>query len=132
MTITQKLKLFTLPGHWARLRTAMHALGKVDDAAGKLDPEYASALYILCADQAFWQSARKHVSRHGIDIDALLKTAHATSEGVLVRLAGNLFSGCEDLNALELLYLDESNFHMALSAIWIRYHGLPDQEGGEA
>ena len=104
--------------HKQRLFAAMQQIGKI--YAGKLDPEYAAALYILTADAGSWQQASSYVSRHGIDIEALLDLPHASSEGVLLRLAGNLFNDQQHLDPLEFLRLDDHNFQIALTALILR------------
>lgn len=111
------------PSHKTRLLDAMQALGKVD--GGVLDPEYASALYILTADAGIWNRARGYISNRGIAIEEMLKREDFSGGyEVLVKLAGNLFNGNEHIDPLEFLRLDESNFLLALSAIMIRRHGL--------
>ncbi len=114
---------FTSAGHQQRLFAAMQQIGKID--AGKLDPEYAAALYLLTAHTGTWQKAQKYVSRHGIDLQTLLDEVHF-SRGylVLIKLAGNLFNNHQHLDPLEFLRLDEHNFLLALTALIVRRAGL--------
>src|ERR1051326_7471917 len=101
----------------------MHQIGKID--AGKCDPEYAAALYILTVDYATWDKSNGFVKRTGIDMDAILHASiFSSGETILVLLAGNLFNEQQSANPIELLHLDESNFHLALDAIKIRRYGL--------
>lgn len=98
---------------------AMRQHGKID--AGKLDPEYAAAFYILTADTGTWRKASEYVSRHGIDMETMLEEVDFSSGYVvLVKLAGNLFNNQQHLDPLEFLRLDERNFHLALTALILR------------
>lgn len=123
---------FKSAAHPERLLTAMQGIGKIYD--GKLDNEYAAALYILTADAATWSKASDYVSRRGIRFADLLEEADF-SHGhlLLVKLAANLFFS-RDLTAHTLEHapevvvgpvdlvrtLDETNFKLALSAIQLR------------
>lgn len=114
---------FTSPEHQQRFLGAMQQLGKID--AGKLDPEYASALYILTADLATWHKAQPYVDRHGLDIPTLLEEVHFSSGyTVLLQWACNLFNSYLHSDPIELLRLDEDHFKLALSALHIRYYSL--------
>lgn len=105
--------------HQQRFLAAMQQIGKI--YAGKLDPEYAAALYILTADRGTWQKARAYVSRHGIDIQTLLEEVDFSSGySVLIKLAGNLFNNQQHLDPLEFLRQDERNFPVALTALILR------------
>src|SRR4051794_40581447 len=105
--------------HKQRFLATMQQIGKID--TGKLDPEYAAALYILTADAGTWQKAREHVSRQGIDIQTLLEEVDFSSGyAVLIKLAGNLFNNQQHLDPLEFLRLDNRNFHIALTALILR------------
>lgn len=115
---------FTSLEHKQRWLAAMRAIGKI--YGGKLDPEYASALYILTADLDTWQQASRYVDRDGIDFEALLAEVHWSSGyGVLIRLAGNLFNDRTSLSPVELMRLDDTNFIVALTAFQIRRASLP-------
>jgi hypothetical protein len=114
---------FTSPDHKARWLAALLTIGKVYD--GKLDPEYASALYILTADLDTWQQASRYVDRDGIDFEALLVEVHFSGGyGVLIRLAGNLFNDRTACNPVDLMRLDDRNFTVALTAFQIRRASL--------
>lgn len=122
--------------HKQRFLAVMQQLGKV--YAGKLDPEYASALYLLTADRSTWRKASEYVSRDGIDIEAMLQEVDFSGGyGVLIQLAGNLFNQNEHIDPIEFLRLDERNFRLAIGAIFLRRYemhvsDLAGQEGGAA
>jgi hypothetical protein len=110
---------FKSPQHRTRFLSAMQQLGKVEE--GKLDPEYASALYLLTSDGGTWQKANTSVSRTGIAISAMLEEVDVSGGySVLIKLAGNLFNGQMHLDPLEFLRLDEGNFRLALSSLTLR------------
>jgi len=114
---------FTSAEHRQRLLATMQQLGKI--SADELDAEYASALYILTADLATWRKSSAYVSRDGIDIEAMLQEVDFSGGWfVLIQLAGNLFNRAQHLDPIELLRLDERNFHLALAAIALRRYGL--------
>lgn len=121
---------FKSEGHKQRLLAAMQEIGKIDAGfghsfTGKFDPEYASALYILTADLGTWQKSQDYVSQTGIDFEAMIEEVDLSSGySILVRLAGNLFSGNEHIDPLEFMRLDEPNFQAALTAITIRRDAL--------
>lgn len=105
--------------HQQRFLACMLQIGKIDD--GKLDPEYASAVYIFSADLAIWNKAKDYIDRDGINIAIMRKEVDFSGGyGVLVQLAGNLFNGEEHIDPLELLRLDEGNFRVALTALKLR------------
>lgn len=109
--------------HRSRFVESMQKLGKVCN--GKFDPEYASALYILTADQSIWQKARGYVGQDGIEIEDLLQEVDFSGGyGVLIRLAGNLFNAQQHLDPLEFLRLDDSNFRLALTALKLRRYSM--------
>ncbi len=114
-----KTIFFKSEEHEQRFLAAIQQIGKV--YAGKLDPEYSAALYILTSDTGTWQKAREYVSRDGIDIQAMLEEVDFSSGYVvLVKLAGHLFNNQQHLDPLEFLRLDERNFHLALTALILR------------
>lgn len=119
---------FKSPEHQQRLLAAMQQLGKVWEN-GRLDPEYASALYILSADTATWNQAQAYVRRSGIDFEAMLAEIDFSSGyAVLINLAWNLFNDGQKLNVLDFLRLDEGNFNVALSALQLRRHSMSERE----
>lgn len=127
LSTTQNQKetnIFCSAAHQSRFVAAMQHIGKIYE--GKYDPEYAAALYILCADSDTWQQVKRYVSRYGIDFETLLEEADYFSHGyeVLITFACNLFNGNMRLDPLELLHLDSRNFHLALQALYVRRHGL--------
>lgn len=114
---------FKSEGHKQRLIATIRQLGKVWEN-GRLDPEYASALYILSADAATWNQAQAYVERSGIDFEAMLAEVDFSSGyTVLINLAWNIFNDGQKLDVLDLLRLDEGNFNVALSALKLRRHG---------
>lgn len=114
---------FTSPEHKQRFLKAMQQIGRIDH--GKLDPEYASALYILTAELATWHKAQPYVDRHGLDIATLLEEVHFSSGyTVLLQWACNLFNSYLHVDPIELLRLDEDNFKLAVSALHIRRYSL--------
>ncbi len=117
--------LFKKPEHKQRFVAAMQAIGgKI--YRGTYDPEYGAALYVLTADASTWQKARDYVSCHGIDFGALLEDLDwSGGHRALLQWAANLFNEqAAQCNPVELMRLDESNFHVALSALLIRRYGL--------
>ncbi len=118
---------FTSPEHKQRFLTAMLSIGKV--YAGKLDPEYASALYILTSGSGTWQKAESYVDRDGIDFETLFaEVDFSGAYSALIRLAGNLFNSATLCNPVDLYGLDERNFTVALNALQIRRVNLPIDE----
>lgn len=118
---------FTSPEHKRRWLTAILAIGKV--YAGKLDPEYGAAVYILTADSDTWDQASEYVDRDGIDFEALLaEVDFSGAYSNLIRLAGNLFNGTIHVDPVELYRLDDTNFLIALTALQVRRHALPVSE----
>lgn len=111
---------FTSQDHKKCWLTAILTIGKV--YAGKLDPEYGAALYILTAHSDTWNQARSYVDRDGIDFDALLtEVDFSGAYENLIRLAGNLFNaGHTVCSPVELYRLDDQNFTLALHALRIR------------
>jgi hypothetical protein len=113
--------------HKKRFVEAMRSIGKIYD--GKLDEEYASALYILTSSTETWQKASDYVSRAGIDFEAMLEDIDFSGGySVLIKLASNLFNGNMHLDALELMRLDDRNFKIALAALQVRRAPLPVSE----
>ncbi len=114
---------FTSEEHRRRFVEIMQQLGKAYH--GKYDSEYASALYILTADLWTWKAVSDYVSRDSIEIEAILENIHFSSGYVtLIKLAGNLFNGNQDINPVEFLRLDESNFLIAVNALLVRRHSF--------
>jgi len=111
---------YTSPEHKKRFLTAMLTSGKVYD--GKLDPEYASALYILTSSAGTWQKASSFVDRDGIDFEAMLaEVDFSGGYGVLIHLAGNLFNDRFTCSPVDICTrLDSENFTIALTALQIR------------
>jgi hypothetical protein len=118
---------FRSDAHKTRLLNAIQSIGKVYDN-GKLDPEYACALYILTNEEGTWEQTRPYVSRDGIDFEPGILTEQDFGGAYtsLIELAGNLFSGGSiKANPADFTArLDEYNFAIAVSAIMIRRHGL--------
>jgi hypothetical protein len=109
--------------HQPRFLATMQRIGKIDD--GKLDSEYAAAVYILTADLSLWKKAQPYVSREGIDIHTMLEEIDVSGGySALIQLAGNLFNGLTPSDPLDLLRLDESNFSVALTSLKVRRDGL--------
>lgn len=110
---------FKSPAHKERFLEAVQ--GKV--YGGKLDQEYASALYILTATSGTWERASTYVSRDGIDLETMIEEQHLSSGYLaLIKLAGNLFNGRLHVDPLDFMGLDEANFNVALTALALRYH----------
>jgi hypothetical protein len=111
--------------HKDRFLTAIQQIGKVYN--GKLDPEYAAALFVLTSDLITWEKASGYVSRHGIDFDALLQEVDFSHAYVaLIKLAGNLFNaGYTACSPVDLYGLDDTNFKIALSALILRRNNWP-------
>lgn len=116
--------IFVSQDHQQRFVKAIEQIGKVD--GGKIDPEYGSALYILCADAATWNKAEEYVSPDGIEFDEMLSEMDFSGGySVLIHLAGNLFNNHLQVEAVDIpTRLDENNFQIALQAIRLRRCGL--------
>src|SRR5215470_2472073 len=114
---------FTSLDHKQRFIAAIRGIGKID--AGKLDPEYASVLYILTSSAGTWQKASDYVSREGIDMKAMLEGVDFSGGySVLMLLAGNLFNSQQHIDPVELMRLDDRNFTLAMTALQIRRASL--------
>jgi len=102
----------------------MRRIDKID--GGKFDLEYGAACYILTADAATWSKAQDYVSRNGILFEEMLKEVDFSGGyQVLILWAANLFNEhAANINPVELMRLDESNFRVALSALVVRRYGL--------
>lgn len=112
---------FKSEAHKLRFLTAIQDIGKVYE--GKLDQEYAAALYILTATSGTWEKASSYVSHDGIDFPAMLQEEDFSSGYLtLIKLAGNLFNGEQHLDPLEFMGLDEFNFRAALTALELRHY----------
>src|SRR5215831_8590844 len=111
---------YTSRDHKKRWLTAILTIDKVYD--GKLDPEYASALYILTSSAGTWNKAQSYVDRHGIDFEAMLREVDFSGGyGVLIHLAGNLFNDRFTCSPVDLATrLDSENFTVAMNALQIR------------
>lgn len=116
---------FKSEGHKERLLEVIQRIDKVwPEENNRVDPEYLSALYILTSDAASWEWLSTFVSRDGIGFKRLLTNAGFSSgEMALINLAWNLFNNGEKVNVLDLLSLDDSNFHIAMTAITLRRAG---------
>ena len=76
---------------------------------------------LAALDAGIWHKAQAYVGRHGLDIPTmLLERDFSSGQAVLIQLAGNLFNGVTHLDALELMWLDQTNFHVALTALQLR------------
>ncbi len=121
---------YTSPDHKKRWLTAILTIEKTWE--GKLDPEYASALYILTSRTGTWQQAQGYVARDGIDFEALINEVDFSGAYLqLIKLAGNLFNGTIHMDPVELYRLDEENFTLALTALQIRRVSIPLSEIAE-
>jgi hypothetical protein len=113
---------FKNPGHKALFTNTMRYLVEKIDDDGKMDPEYAAALYILTADTATWKRVRSYVSHSGIDFPTMLEEVDLShGHQVLVQLAGNLFNEQTSVSPVEFTILDTRNFEVAIQAQMIRY-----------
>lgn len=120
---------FKSPAHKQRFLAAMQQLGKVYD--GKLDPEYAAALFVLTSHAGTWTKAQQHVDKlgHGIDFPAMIEDQDwSGGYSVLIKWAGNLFNQEAHIDPIELLRLDEDNFELAISALKIRRYSMRVEE----
>lgn len=107
--------------HRERFIVAMNQAEKIFYEDRSYDAEYASALYILTADQAAWNKAQEYVSHSGIDFSSMLEEIDFSGGySVLILLAGNLFNGQQHVDPLEFLRLDDDNFGIAMAAIKLR------------
>ncbi len=121
MAIIPMKLLFRSKQHERRFFIAVK--GKIFE--GNIDKDYGAALYVLTSSVSTWEKAQSYITSEGIDFDALLMNvdfSHAYS--ALIQLAGNLFNGTIESNPIDLMGLDENNFHLAISAIYIRRFGL--------
>jgi hypothetical protein len=119
----QQQGIFKSTEHKQRFVQAVQDLRKVYD--GKLDPEYAAALYILTSHTGTWNKARQFVSQTGIDFPTMIADRDwSGGYAVLLQWASNLFNGETHIDPIELMRLDENNFGLATVALWIRRHSL--------
>lgn len=111
---------FTSKDHHARFLATMREIRKID--AGKLDPEYAAAVYILTSRSGTWERARSYVSSGGIEFEALLSEVDwSGGYSSLLNLAANLFNDRYPCNPCDVVTrLDSENFELALTAMKIR------------
>jgi hypothetical protein len=113
---------FTSPDHKNRFVEALQHINKVYD--GKLDPEYAAALYILTVNYGTWEKTSSYVDRNGIDFEAMLKNVYfGSGHTVLVTLACNLFNEQMHIDPIQFLKLDDENFKVALTSLMLRRGG---------
>ncbi len=118
---------FTSPAHKARFLETMREIHKVD--AGRLDSEYAAAVYVLTSSSGTWEQARPYVSGGGIHFERLLSEVDWSSGyRALIRLAGNLFNEKNPASPVDLMLLDDRNFAIAMTAFQIRRHAWPESE----
>ena len=117
---------FTSGEHQQRFLDAIQSIGKVDN--GKLDKEYGPALYLLTADEYTWKLTEPQVSRTGIDFESILKTAHASSEEILTRLAWNLLNGGVWISPHRLARLSEKNYRLARQAMDLSRYDVSIQD----
>ncbi len=61
--------------------------------AGRLDREYAAALYLLTGMEYVWPRLKQYANRDGIDHEGMLDEPLSCGERLIVGLAGNLFNG---------------------------------------
>jgi hypothetical protein len=120
--VTARDIFFTSPEHKQRFLDAMERRGKIYGAASKFDPEYAACFYILSSHSGMWKRAEIYKTRNGIGIDDMLENEPLSSgETTLIALAGNLFNlGATQVNAVDITFLDDQNFNVALSAFKLR------------
>jgi len=105
----------------------MRAIDKV--YAGKLDPEYTAAIYVLTSSAGTWNKTQSYVDHEGIDFEALLaEVDFSGGYRVLIQLAWNLFNSGTALSPVELVHLDTINFTVALTTLQIRRASLPLSE----
>jgi hypothetical protein len=114
---------FKSDGHKERFFAIMQKIGKID--AGKLDNEYAAAVFILTADLSTWHDAAEYVKPTGIDFETLLEEVDFSGGyTVLLKWACNLFNSNMHIDPVELMRLDESNYLVALSALKLRRYSM--------
>jgi hypothetical protein len=104
--------------HRTRLLEAMRSIDK------EFDPEYGAAIYVLSADFSTWERAQDYVSSSGICFDEMLSEHWSSSYQVLIKWAGNLFNNEQHIDPVDLMWLDESSFLLALGALHIRRYGI--------
>jgi hypothetical protein len=110
---------FTSSEHRTRWLTTLLITGAVD--AGRIDPEYGSALYLLTSREGTWQKAQGYISHHRVLIENLIAEVDFSAAYLqLIKLAGNLFNGTIHVDPVEFYRLDEENFTLALNALQIR------------
>src|SRR5579859_113503 len=121
---------FQSEGHKTRFLTVIRRIGKV--YAGKLDPEYAAAVYVLSSDLGTWERAESYVSRRGILFEKLLEQVDFSSGyRALIMVAADLFNEQWSEHSLHASLvdvactLDEPNFRVAMNAFKLRRYNLP-------
>lgn len=114
---------FASEEHKARFLEKIQRIDKVE--AGKVDPEYGAAVYLLSCMPSVWEKTRAYVRRDGIPFGTILLEEHfSSSELAMVQLAGNLFNlGITEASPVDLVILDGRNFEVALAALRFRRDG---------
>jgi hypothetical protein len=125
-SMTPAKTFFTSASHQERFIAAVQRQGKTwPEEGGKFDPAYGAAFYVLTADSGIWEAAKTHIDEEGIDFEAMLNQPLSSGELVLLKWAANLFNELvANINPIELMRLDETNFALALAALQIRRYGF--------
>jgi hypothetical protein len=116
---------FKSPQHKERFMETMEQIGRIYDG-DRYDAEYGAAVYVFTCDSSTWARAKDYVTHDRIDTEGMLKDCD-WSGGYrrLVRLAGNLFNSFEPVDLADVINaVDEDNFKVMISSIYIRRHGL--------
>jgi hypothetical protein len=109
--------------HKERFSSDVQELDKV--YRGKIDREYGAALYILSSSQSLIDKTTGYISIRGIRFGDMLESVDFSGgQVVLVKLAANLFNSSQHIDPIELMWLDEGNYKVAMQSIVIRRSGL--------
>jgi hypothetical protein len=108
--------------HKERFIKAITSIGKVYN--GKLDQEYAAALYLLTANSGLWHKIESYADRDGINFREIIENVDLSGgESVLVKWAGSLFGQDIHIDPIELMRLDQHGFDAAIESLKLRRYG---------
>lgn len=111
---------FKSEGHKERFLRVLRLKNRIE--RGMIDREWGAALYILFSDPILSESASPNI-HGGIDFEEILSQRWSSGEQTLIKLANNLFNGCQQSDSLDLVLLDHKNFEVAMQAIRLRRDG---------
>lgn len=90
------------------------------------DSYYLSALYIITSTEKLFQKVSPYFHiEEGFQAEEMFANEEFSHvELVLAKLAGHLFKNNYHVTPLDLIELDEKNYQIAMSAMYIRKYGV--------